>query len=189
MARDPVVGSQLLRCLREYLNIRLGVVDKHVPEANGESQDEYADMDIDWNDPSLNAMLGIPQESDNSVVRTTGEVDVDKLDQDFREVVRSRISSHLYNLLSDLNVSSAGLASGVPEFPNKHMYIVQLTETWACCAGILVKAKVRDWQYYIGTFGKESWQRIGDVNGRYEVGVSFSAEMLRCDASAYKVNN
>lgn len=58
MALDPVVGFQLLRCLRSFLRIRREALPAPAAEPAAESQDEYGDFDFDYNDPALAAILG-----------------------------------------------------------------------------------------------------------------------------------
>lgn len=188
MGRDPVAGSQVLQCIRKFIKLRDACMDHIQASMQGESQDEFADMDFDYDDPALNAMLGLPDAQNAANEREDDTPDVRKMDAQFIELLKTSISPRLYSTLSDLVAINAGHDSGVPEFPNKKAYIADVVETWASSAAILVQKNQRDWNYYIGTYGKESWQRIADILGRFEIGGIFCATLLGIDSKAYKVN-
>jgi hypothetical protein len=188
MARDPVAGSQVLQCLQNFLNLRNEFMRQSIPVPQSESQDEFGDMDFDYDDPALNAMLGLAD-----VYTSADEVEqkgpnYTQLDQQFIEMIKTSISPRLYAILSDLSAISAGQDLGVPEFPNKAAYIDDVTGLWASCAVVLVQKNQRDWKLYMDPFGKESWQRFADVLRRSEIGCVFSCVMLANDGKAYTVS-
>lgn len=103
------------------------------------------------------------------------------------QIIKTDISPALYHLLSNLNAAidsndGSGISPG-----RMRDYIADVVETWTASATVLVQNKQRDWEYYTGEFGKESWQRISDRTVRYEVGLHFAIGMLNCDQAAYKV--
>lgn len=74
MARDPIVGAQILSCVNDYLAARAQAIPCTTAQSETrESQDEYGDLEFDYDDPSLDAMLGIgrpvnakPADAENS---------------------------------------------------------------------------------------------------------------------------
>lgn len=163
-------------------------MEQTVPSVQGESQDEFGDMDFDYNDPALNAMLGIIDASTEKNESTDDGPNPVQLDQQFVDLLKTKVSPALYSILSDLTATSAGQDSGVPEFPHKKAYISSIVELWATCAGVLVQKSQRDWRYYIEPFGKESWQRLADIVGKFDVGSIFCHTMVTVDSSSYKVS-
>lgn len=158
------------------------------PIPQGESQDEFGDMDFDYDDPALNAMLGLPEVEKRADEAEQAGPRASQLDQQFIEMIKSSISPRLYAILSDSSAISAGQDLGVPEFPNKATYIDNVTGLWASCAVVLVQKGQRDWYHFMDPFGKESWQRFADVLRRFEIGCVFSCVMLANDGKAYKVS-
>lgn len=69
------------------------------------------------------------------------------------------------------------------------LYMEDIVKTWVGCASVLVHNKRRDWTFYTGEFGKESWQRVSDRTAKYEIGLHFTLGMLKADANAYKVRS
>lgn len=187
MARDPVAGMQVLQCLRKFVSLRNACMQKLQPSLQSESQDEFGDMDFDYDDPSLNAMLGLPEHQAGSSEVSEKEPDPRHLDTRFVEMLKTDICPRLYSILSDLNATSSGQESGVPEFPNRKQYIANVVETWALCAVVLVQKGQREWHHFMDPFGKESWQRFADISGRFEAGGVFACTMLANDSKAYKV--
>lgn len=55
-----MVGAQVLNCINTYLALRLKALPDQTSAVAqlGESQDEYGDLDFDYDDPTLQAMLG-----------------------------------------------------------------------------------------------------------------------------------
>lgn len=178
-----------MQCLSKFLALRNEHLRQHSPITQGESQDEFGDMDFDYDDPALNAMLGIPEVETSANAAASKELDPLQLDRQFVEIVKTSISPRLYAILSDLNAINSGQETGVPEFQNKEAYADNLAEVWASCAVVLVQKNQRDWKYYMDPFGKESWQRFADGLQRLETGCVFSCVMLGSDSKAYKVGH
>ena len=188
MARDPIVGSQVLSCINEFLGCR----QKALPTATNahaarESQDEYGDFDFDYDDPALNAMLGVDGQANKALADEEQDL-LKAKDQEFGLLIKEHLSPAFYHLLSNLNVSSDGQGGSLPTIRDRQSYISDLVETWVGCASVLVRNNERDWSYYTGEFGKESWQRISDKTARYEIGLHFANDMLRHDETAYQVS-
>jgi hypothetical protein len=187
MARDPIAGSQVLQLLQKFLSLRTSVISVMAVEQS-ESQDEFGDMDFDYDDPALNVMLGLPTTAAAAANTDNASADVNARDRAFVESLRSSLSPLLYSLISDLNVSASGHMSGVPQFANMTGYIENVVEVWAACAAILVSKNCRDWTFYTTIFGKESWQRVGNAITKYEIGTIFCSQMLKSDNKAYQVS-
>lgn len=81
LATDPAVGTEVLKLINEYLDARLAALPKKADirtVETGESQDEYGLFDgMDFDDPALNALLGVAMEQGLPV---GGQIDVKKLD-------------------------------------------------------------------------------------------------------------
>lgn len=146
-------------------------------------------MDFDFDDPALNAMLGVPEEQASVGGDVKKAVDLSQLDRQFIELVKTSIAPRLYAILSDLSVIESGRDSGVPDLTNKAGYIDSVAELWALCAVVLVQKNQRDWSCYMEPFGKESWHRFANVLRRWEIACTFSCLMLANDGKAYKVNS
>lgn len=146
-------------------------------------------MDFDYDDPALNAMLGVANSEPTADANIEKVPDATQLDRQFIELLKTSFSPRLYAILSDLSVTNSGRDSGVPDLPNKAGYMDNVTELWAMCAVALVQKNKRDWTYYMEAFGKESWQRFADLPGRWKIGCTFSCLMLTHDGRAYKVSS
>ena len=61
MALDPVVGSQTLECIRSFLKLRARAAPRRDKgkTATRESQDEFGEFAFDYDDPALDAILGV----------------------------------------------------------------------------------------------------------------------------------
>lgn len=62
LALIPIVGNELLDLIECFLDVRTLVIHPRrviVEEAAGISQDEFGIFDMDFEDPALNAMLGV----------------------------------------------------------------------------------------------------------------------------------
>jgi hypothetical protein len=71
LARDPVVGSQVLSCINDFLSARQKAIPARAPPPPArESQDDYGDFDFDYDDPALNAMLGVEAASNKTDERS-----------------------------------------------------------------------------------------------------------------------
>ena len=69
MALDPVVGSQTLECIRSFLKLRAQAIPRidEAKTATRESQDEFGEFAFDYDDPTLDAILGVGVDVDASV--------------------------------------------------------------------------------------------------------------------------
>jgi hypothetical protein len=107
MAYDPVAGSQTLECLRVFLELRKAArpQPKKAIMLGGDSQDEYGDLDFDYEDPALNDLLGVvaPAQISNSVAQDPVDV-FNRTDADFAEV-RFRDANTIPELMSRLGSS------------------------------------------------------------------------------------
>lgn len=89
MAYDPVAGSQTLECLRVFLELRKKArpKPKKVVAIGGESQDEFGDLDFDYEDPALNDLLGVAATEPAFEATTEDSESVfNRKDTDFAEV-------------------------------------------------------------------------------------------------------
>merc|ERR1711974_474285 len=151
MALDPVVGFQLLRCFECFLNIRRQAMPRLTAAVGptGESQDEYGDFDFDYNDPALAAILGEAVDIPPSAHDTAAKVDLKALDRTFAELLREQLSPAIYRLLSNINVVSLGQDTGVPDIPDRDVYVASLVGIWSEMAAVTVENNLRDWSFYM----------------------------------------
>ena len=83
----------------------------------------------------------------------------------------------------------------------RQVFIGRLTRCWSDCVGVIVVeqnaivselSRVRSdhqdgWTPYVGTFGKESWQRFRNEAGRLHVGLEFMLSVATIDPGCYEV--
>ena len=86
MALDPIIGTQLLSCLRCFLELRSQAMPRDVASSTNrnESQDEYADFGIDYADPIFDRILGLPEQPPRA--KRNDDTDAKAEDKKFAEV-------------------------------------------------------------------------------------------------------
>lgn len=104
------------------------------------------------------------------------------------QVIKHDISPAIYRHLSIITAPNLGRDTGVPVIADRDRYLGELVQTWTGCASVLVFNNQRDWSFYLGPFGKESWQRMSDPIARWEIGTHFAYCLLKLDGDgkAYK---
>ena len=161
LARDPIVGPHALQLLQAFVEARAEALRRADAATNRESQDDYGDADFDYDDPALNALLGIPTNTAAAQRHATKHPEADRYDDhDFAEVstglfltvpctnstlqlVMSKFSHLLYRLLSDVCMTSFSQSTGVPEISDKPAFITLLTQVWAGCVAAPIKCNMR----------------------------------------------
>ena len=85
-----MIGTEVLKCLQCFLNLRTFAIG---PKVQAESFDEFGLDDFDFNDPTLNDMIGFQANGDSEAVMRT---------QDRALAQVSRLARHSFLALTSL---------------------------------------------------------------------------------------
>ncbi|KAM0752919.1 hypothetical protein T439DRAFT_378677 [Meredithblackwellia eburnea MCA 4105] len=175
-ARDPLLGGEILDCLRDFLNARSKALPAPLPTSDepGISQDEFESFDLDFDDPLLNQMLGV----DVNValdVRTAN----DTKDKEFAEIVAFSISPALHRLLITLYSPVSSTPGAIsPEQLSEYAKVV--IDCWISVLAVPLQHQITTWAPILG-LGSLSWRKINR-----ETGVMLAVRALRLDSSAFE---
>ncbi|BGP19854.1 hypothetical protein JCM10213v2_007985 [Rhodosporidiobolus nylandii] len=194
LALDPMIGRETIQTLACFLDVRRASLPRprQVPppppvpadDGFGESQDDYGDFDLDFDDPELDKMLGIqPANADEANSQKAREDAVKAKDKAFSELVKTRLGPAFFNLVSKIYLDAPG--SG-PTITDRAGYAQEAVETWIRCVAIAVENQVVDWRPYL-QYGDQSWKRISDPAGRRDVGLFVVVEILKHDPAVYSL--
>lgn len=211
LASDHKCGMEVVATIQAFLDARASALPrlaKQRRQARGqgvESQDEYS-FGIDFTAVDLAALGGEAtvidpverQEEDFAKVGMTWWIDADE------KTVNNVISPRIYRLLSDMFPLVEDMTLSEDARDQRSAFINKLTKCWSDCAGVVVvelnypvngTIAVRittlmiqeGWTPYIGPFGRESWQRIRNEQGRLQVGLHFMLNVATVDPGCYIV--
>ncbi|BGP03234.1 hypothetical protein RTG_02578 [Rhodotorula toruloides ATCC 204091] len=187
LALDPMIGREAIKVIDCFLDVRRAALPrKNVAQAandggQGESQDDFGTFDdLDFDDPTLNAMLGIEGEAADT---GGGDDALRASDKACAELLKTTITPAFFRLVSNIFVSSSG--SG-PTIADRVSYAQYAVECWVRCAAVAVENGVADWRPYL-QYGAQSWKRLSDPVGRRDIGLFLIIEILKHDPAAYTV--
>ncbi|BGP11154.1 hypothetical protein JCM10049v2_007053 [Rhodotorula toruloides] len=187
LALDPMIGREAIKVIDCFLDVRRAALprQKAIQAANddgqGESQDDFGTFDdLDFDDPTLNAMLGI--EGDAAGVGG-GDDALRSADKACAELLKTTITPAFFRLVSNIFVSSSGSS---PTIADRVSYAQYAVECWVRCAAVAVENGVGDWRPYL-QYGAQSWKRLSDPVGRRDIGLFLIIEILKHDPAAYTV--
>ncbi|GAA5888347.1 hypothetical protein JCM6882_008588 [Rhodosporidiobolus microsporus] len=190
LALDPMIGREIVQTITCFLDVRRAglprAADAPPPaddeDGNGVSQDDYGMVDdFDFDDPALNAMLGIAAPAAAAGAAPSRDDKMREEDKKFGELVKSRLSPAFFDLVSKIFLDTAG--SG-PKITDKAAYAQETVECWMRCAAVAVENQVGDWRPYL-QYGDQSAKRISDPVGRRDVALFLIVEILKHDPAVY----
>ncbi|KAH7927866.1 hypothetical protein BV22DRAFT_245793 [Leucogyrophana mollusca] len=173
-------GAELRLLVQSFLDARSLVLPKpnfHVPipEAESqESQDEYGQFSLDFNDPELLAALG-----DADPIAAP---DYKPQETAICKTIDKHISPALYRLVC--KQFRDGEHSRAITLEDYCCNTDQWIDCWVGCANVLVQNRLREWSLYM-KLGPQSWERIIDATWRRRVGLRFNFTLLQLDPGAY----
>ncbi|GAA6014496.1 hypothetical protein JCM10207_001627 [Rhodosporidiobolus poonsookiae] len=189
LALDPMIGRETVKTMSCFFDVRRAALPRPpqpqlaLADGNGESQDDYGMLDdLDFDDPALNALLGI-ETTGNAAGGSTAADEVRAKDKALGELVKTRLSRAFFDLVSKIYVDSAG--SG-PTVTDRAAYAQYTIECWVRCIAVAVESQVADWRPYL-QYGDQSWKRISDPVGRRDVGLFLIVEILKHDPAVYSL--
>ncbi|EPQ30847.1 uncharacterized protein PFL1_01745 [Pseudozyma flocculosa PF-1] len=117
LAIDPVIGHEALKCIQSFLLQRNRAVasrastGKHAPATSNESQDSFADLfddaGFDFDDPTLDNLLGAQPAGDGPTVEAAApppspSTSIKAMDREFADYAIDVISPALFRLVSNI---------------------------------------------------------------------------------------
>ncbi|GAA5839103.1 hypothetical protein JCM9279_002597 [Rhodotorula babjevae] len=187
LALDPMIGREAIRTIECFFDVRRAALPRpSAPQAaaagHGESQDDFGMLDdLDFDDPALNAMLGIDGGSGVADSQQQREDELKAKDKAFAELLRTTIAPAFFRLVSNIFVDQQ--ASG-PTVVDRVSYAQTAVECWTRCLSIAVENRVADWRPYL-QYGDQSWKRLSDPVGRRDIGLFLVIQILKHDPSVY----
>ncbi|GAA5821727.1 hypothetical protein JCM10212_002169 [Sporobolomyces blumeae] len=190
LALDPMIGREILNTVDCFLDLRAAALaptaqpTQAVLETQGESQDDYGMDEFDFEDPALNALLGIdggggaPSPSGTAEPAASG---ARAADERFAELVKSTLAPAFFHLVS--NIYGIALGSS-PTVGDRAHYAEAVVESWTRCLDVLVQHRLDSWTTYL-RYGNYSFQRIADPMGRIDIGLFLAIRILRYDEATY----
>ncbi|GAA5960664.1 hypothetical protein JCM21900_005446 [Sporobolomyces salmonicolor] len=190
LALDPMIGREVIKTIECFLDIRRAALPRAPAPAplaaqdeGGISQDDYGMFDdLDYEDPSLTALLGIENgmvDKDDRVASKSTELQ--SRDQAVAEIVKASLAPAFFHLVSNIYVDAVG--SG-PTVGDRASYAEHVVECWTRCLALMVEHGLDDWGQYL-RYGNFSWKRIGDPVGRRDIGLFLAIQILTHDAEVY----
>ncbi|GEM12530.1 methyl methanesulfonate-sensitivity protein 22 [Rhodotorula toruloides] len=189
LALDPMIGREAIKVIDCFLDVRRAALPRKKNAAQvandagqEESQDDFGTFDdLDFDDPTLNAMLGI--EGEGAGAGAGGDDALRSADKACAELLKTTVTPAFFRLVSNIFVGSTG--SG-PSIVDRVSYAQYAVECWVRCAAIAVENGVADWRPYL-QYGAQSWKRLSDPVGRRDIGLFLIIEILKHDPAAYTV--
>ncbi|KDE03238.1 hypothetical protein MVLG_06267 [Microbotryum lychnidis-dioicae p1A1 Lamole] len=190
LALDPMIGLEIVRTVACFLDLRARAkprINATTPLAAtdadaGISQDEFGMFDdMDFEDPALNAMLGV----ESTTAREGGD-DRDlfkRKDAGFAQMIKSELSPAFFRLVSNIFGSTEWRG---PTVGDRVAYAQQVVETWIRCVAVMVQHDLVDWSGYL-RYGDQSWKRVVDPIGRRTIGLLLAILILRHEPDAYSL--
>ncbi|ODN73953.1 hypothetical protein L202_07454 [Cryptococcus amylolentus CBS 6039] len=184
LANDLKCGFEVISTIQAFLDARAKVLPDSVRRRRAakesvqqqDSFDEFGSMGIDFTAADVLALGGEEAEPDPN----------EESDRKFVEIIENVISPKIYQLLSDMLpfVVDGEIDKHWPE--ERQLFIGKLTKCWSDCAAVLVVEHVKlDWNTFISSHGRQSWTRLGDEQGRVQVGLHFMLNVLELDPSSF----
>ncbi|GAA5862088.1 hypothetical protein JCM3774_006171 [Rhodotorula dairenensis] len=183
LALDPMIGREAIKTIECFLDVRQAAMAPHAPappstsSGNGESQDDYGGLDFDFDDPALNALLGVVETPGDPRAETRAK------DKATAELLKSVIIPAFFRLVSNI---LADTSTSGPTVSDRTMYAQYAVAAWARCLAVAVKNGVTDWKPYL-QYGDQSWKRLSDPVRRRDIGLFLVTEMLKHDPSTQSV--
>ncbi|ORY30560.1 Mus7/MMS22 family-domain-containing protein [Naematelia encephala] len=183
LANDLKCGNEIVSTIQAYLDTRASALPRLARQrrqartAQVESQDEFS-LGIDFDYVDLAALGGeVPIEEDP----------IEKLEARFAMIVNTVISPKIYRLLSDMLPGTIDETMSAKSKSERQAFINNITKCWSDCAGVLVveRDSPDGWTPYIGSYGKESWQRLHNDAGRLQVGLHFMLNVAKIDPGCF----
>lgn len=148
VALDPLVGTEILKCLRTYLDLRGQAVDRF--KRAEASQDDFGFDDFDFNDPALNDLIGFegapPLAPTTDPSSATTAERVQEQDAELAKLLKNEISPALFRLITSIFTPSVASADSAPKIHQgdfKSDHIADLIHCWATCASVMVQHKLK----------------------------------------------
>ncbi|GAA6053760.1 hypothetical protein JCM3770_005104 [Rhodotorula araucariae] len=190
LALDPMIGREAIRTVECFLDVRDAALPRAAGPAQaigdnaGVSQDDFGMLDdLDFNDPALNAMLGIETGGGNACDEQQHEDVLKTKDKAFAELLKSTIAPAFFRLVSNIFVDQPGTG---PTVGDRISYAQSAVECWARCLAVAVENRVADWRPYL-QYGDQSWKRLSDPVGRRDIGLFLAIQILKHDPAVYSV--
>ncbi|GAA5932404.1 hypothetical protein JCM1841_001376 [Sporobolomyces salmonicolor] len=190
LALDPMIGREVIKTIECFLDIRRAALPRApVPappaaqDEGGISQDDYGMFDdLDYEDPSLTALLGIENGTvDKDDRMASKSTELQSRDQAVAEIVKASLAPAFFRLVSNIYVDAIG--SG-PTVGDRASYAEHVVECWTRCLALMVEHGLDDWGQYL-RYGNFSWKRIGDPVGRRDIGLFLAIQILKHDPEVY----
>lgn len=148
VAMDPLVGTEVIKCLQTYLDLRFRAVeDLKRTEA---SQDDFGFDDFDFNDPALNDLIGFEPKGGSEHPASTSTASVveatQRKDAELAKLLKNEVSPALFKLLTSLFTPSVPAPDSAPKIHQGELkadHLKDLMYAWATCASIMVYHKLR----------------------------------------------
>ncbi|KAL1413138.1 hypothetical protein Q8F55_000887 [Vanrija albida] len=185
LAKDVKSGVEIVLTIQAFLDARNSALPNRARRAREakavESLDDYPSLGFDFDAVDLAALGG----------DEVAEVDpIDRKDAEFAQIILNVICPRIYRLLSDMlpAVMDEAPADAQDErHVERQVFINKLTKCWSDLAGIVVvEHQLTDWSSYVGAFGQQSWSRLGNEQGRLQVGLHFMLNVARLDPGAFR---
>ncbi|KAM0786157.1 hypothetical protein ACM66B_006964 [Microbotryomycetes sp. NB124-2] len=167
LALDGLIGSEALNLINAYLDICQGPPAAHPHTSDAQqpiaSQDDFDSQEFDFDDPSLNQMLGVSSEHKER-------------DGRFAQFVQTDLAPSLFQL-----ASSAVVSRDSKTCPSE--FVQQVVQTWTRLVHLLVGQGLVEWSSYL-RYGNQSWRRIINPVARREIGQLLAIQIIARDKPA-----
>ncbi|GAA5872737.1 hypothetical protein JCM1840_004505 [Sporobolomyces johnsonii] len=190
LALDPMIGREVIKTIECFLDVRRAALPRAAALAlpatqdeGGMSQDDFGMFDdLDYEDPSLNALLGIESDTiDKDDGLASRSTELQAKDEAIAKIVKASLAPAFFHLVSNIYVDTIG--SG-PTVGDRASYAEQVVGCWTRCLALMVEHGLDDWGQYL-RYGNFSWKRIGDPVGRRDIGLFLAIQILKHDPSVY----
>ncbi|KAK4048394.1 hypothetical protein OIV83_004740 [Microbotryomycetes sp. JL201] len=174
LALDPIVATEALNLIEVYLNAQAGSkpsLSRPSEIQPNLSQDDFDSQGFDFDDPSLNQMLGVS--------------DLKGQDDAFTQFVNVDLAPTLLQFAS--NVIASQEQGAVLSVGHEKSFARKVMQTWARLVQFLVDRRKADWSLYL-RYGNQSWRRIIDPLARREVGQLLALEIVVRDRQALEAH-
>ncbi|GAA5930751.1 uncharacterized protein JCM15063_002448 [Sporobolomyces koalae] len=182
LALDPMIGREILKMINCFLDLRQMALSAIAPVVVvSESQDDYGMDEFDFEDPTLDALLGTEGEPPAPAKPQDDPQAALEQDKILAERIKTCIGPSFFSLVSRIYSNTSG--SG-PTVRDRSIYANDVVDSWSRCVAILVSHGLDTWPAYL-RYGNHSFQRIADQVGRLDVGLFLAIRILEHDPSIY----
>ncbi|KAI0788864.1 Mus7/MMS22 family-domain-containing protein [Abortiporus biennis] len=180
----PTTGREMRRLVQAFLDARSSALPppprpRRPPTASNEdsqeSQDYFADDNINYDDPELNKALGVGVDSFETD-------DLKGKEEIVAQIMNTYVATAIYRLICKHFQDSKNYTVSLDEQLN---IADRWVDCWVGCADVIVRNGLRDWSTYLN-IGPQSWACIINPTWRRRVGLRFMFKLLQLDPMTYQ---